>query len=291
MDLLLILVIILLYSFQTLFQTFYAKAYPGKEELSTPVFCILESVAIVLVTWAFIGFRFSLSWPTLLIGVLNATALFGYNTSLMKASTKGSYAFMNVMMLAGGILVPMVYLAFLGIFPNWYQYLAIAAMLISFVLMNIEDIKLKGTPTVYYVLCAVLFLFNGLYGTFIKVQNEINAAQSKEMIILTFGIMGIIAIFQLVAKEKAATLKAFKLNKKSLFWLILCLASAALAINFLVLVVGIVENTAILYTLENGGVLVVSALYSIFLFKEKPTVTKICGILLAAAAMVVLSLP
>lgn len=291
MDLLLLAVIILLYSFQTLFQTFYTKAYPGKEGLASPVFCILESVAIVIVTLCFIGFKFELSWPTLGIGILNAAALFGYNTSLMKASTKGSYAFMNVMMVAGGILVPMVYVAFLGIIPSWYQYIAIAAMLLSFLLMNLEDIKLKGTPLVYYILCAILFLCNGLYGTFLKLQDEINPAESKEMIILTFGIMGVIAVIQLLAKEKKETFKAFKMNKKSLFWLILCVATAALAINALVLVVSIMENTAILYTMENGGVLLVSALYSIFLFKEKPTLLKSLGILISAGSMVVLSLP
>jgi drug/metabolite transporter (DMT)-like permease len=173
----------------------------------------LESIAIVLVTWAFIGFRFSLSWPTLLIGVLNAS---------------------------GAV---------------WLQHL-------------VDESQHQRLLRLY----------------------ERNDACPRH-----FGANGLFSLFrhlpQLVAKEKAATLKSFKLNKKSLFWLILCLASAALAINCLVLVVGIVENTAILYTIENGGVLIVSALYSIFLFKEKPTVAKICGILLAAASMVVLSLP
>lgn len=291
MDILWITIIILLYSFQTLFQTYYTKAYPGRTELATPIFCVLESVAIVAVTLSFIGFNFTLSWQTLVIGVLNAAALFSYNTTLMKASTKGSYAFMNVMMLSGGILVPMVYVAFLGIFPAWYQYLAIAAMLVAFVLMNLEDIKLKGTPAGYYILCVLLFLSNGLYGTFIKLQDEVNSDESKEMIILTFGIMGVIALLQLLAKEKKDTFKAFRMNKKSLLWLILCLASAALAINVLVMLVAMMENTAILYTLENGGVLVVSALYSMILFKEKPSFLKLTGLGVAAAAMIVLSIP
>ena len=291
MDILLIAVVILLYSFQTLFQTSYTKTYPGKPEHAAPVFCVLESLAIVLVTLCFTGFRFPVSPETLVIGLLNAGALFGYNTALMKAGTTGSYAFMNVMMLSGGILIPMVYLAFLGIYPSWYQYLAIAAMLAAFVLMNLEDFKLKDTPAIYYVMCVLLFCFNGLYGTFIKMQDAVRQEESKSMIIITFGIMGLIAFIRLILREKKDSLSAFKIRGKNLLWLILCIISAALAINVLVLVVALMENTAVLYTLENGGVLLLSALYSIFIFKEKPSPLKIAGILLAAASMIVLSIP
>ncbi|MBQ8893627.1 MAG: hypothetical protein IJ043_04380 [Clostridia bacterium] len=292
MDILLIFIIILMYSFQTLFQTYFTKAYPGRGELVTPIFCVLESVAIVLITLCFIGFGFQASWPTIVIGVVNGALLFGYNHTLMKASTKGSYAFMNVMMISGDILVPMAYVSlFLKVLPTWYQFIAIGTMLLSFLLMNLEDIKLKGTPAVYYILCALLFLFNGLYGTMLKVQEQVKVEENKEMIIITFGLMGILAAVQLFAKEKKAALAGFQMNKKSVFWLVLCLLSAALAINGMVMVVARVENTAVLYALLNGGVLVVSAIYSILLFKEKPTPLKIAGILLAAGSMVVLGLP
>ena len=43
---------------------------------------------IALVTFAFNGFRFHASLPTLLLGLLNALMLFIYNTSLIKASRK-----------------------------------------------------------------------------------------------------------------------------------------------------------------------------------------------------------
>lgn len=287
---LLILLIVVLYSFQTLFCTLYTNKYSGKPENASPVFCVLESVAIAVFTWAWIGFKFELSLMTLLFGVLNAVALFGYNTSLIKASSKGSYAFMNVAMLFGGILVPLLYTTvFLGDTLNWYQYAAIGLMLVSFVLMNYKEIKLKDTPWSYYIFCLLLFVCNGMYGTLLKMQSDYDVTQKNEMIILTYGIMGVIAFVQLTFKEKRDTFKAFKMNKKAILPLILCLVSAALAINVLVTVIPMV-NTAVLYTVENGGVLVLSAIYSFIFFKEKPQLLTIIGIILAAASITVLSI-
>lgn len=292
MDFFWIILIIFLYSVQTLFQTYYTKSYPGREDLATSVFCVLQSIFIILITACFKGFRFHFSPETILIGALNAAFLFSYNCSLMKASTKGSYAFMNVMMIAGDILVPMVYLIFCGITPVWYQYIAIGTMLLSFLLMNLEDMKLKGSPIIYYVMCVLLFLSNGLYGTMLKVQEQNNVSENKEMLIVTYAIMGVIAAVQLATKEKSAFFNGFKLlNKKSTFWLLLCLTSAALAVNGMVMIIARVNNTAVLFSLLNGGVLLVSALYSITLFKEKLSLIKMSGILLAAASIVVLSLP
>ena len=287
---LLILLIVVLYSLQTLFCTLYNKNYPGKAENASPVFCILESVVIAVFTWAWIGFKFDMSPMTLLFGVLNAVALFGYNTSLIKASSKGSYAFMNVALLFGGILVPLLYTTvFLGDTLQWYQYLAIALMLVSFVLMNYKEIKLKDTPWIYYVFCAILFVCNGMYGTFLKMQSDYDVNQKNEMIILTYGLMGVIAFVQLAFKEKKDTFKAFRLSKKAILPLVLCLASAALAINILVMVIPMV-NTAVLYTVENGGVLLLAAVYSFVFFKEKPQLMTVIGMITAAVSITVLSI-
>ncbi len=289
MDVLLIAAIILLYSFQTLFCTMYTERYPGRKELASPVFCILESVCIAVFTLCWIGFDFQAAPLTLLFGVLNAAVLFGYNTSLIKAGATGSYAFMNVMMLFGGILVPLVYsVAFLGNAMTVYQWIAIPLMLVSFVLMNLKEMRLKGSKPVFYLYCAVLFLTNGLYGTLLKMQSIYHEDQKNAMVILTFAIMGVIAFVQLAMREKKHTFAAFRMNKKALWPLILCLASAALAINMLVLVIPMIDEKT-LYTVENGGVLVVSALYSFFIFKEKPNLPKVLGIILATVSITILS--
>ena len=281
-----------MYSLQTLFCKIDSDCYSGRQELATPVFCILESISVVVISIAFNGFKLSISAPTLLIGVINAAALFGYNFSLIAAGKRGSYAFLNVAMLFGGILVPMIYSALflksgqLGLI----QYIAIAIMLCAFVLMNFEGLKPGNVHISYYIFCLILFICNGLYGTLIKVQEQVNSSESKEMIIITYLIMGVIALVQLIVKEKKNTPAAFKVSGKALIFLILCIVTAGLAINALVMIIPLV-NIAVFYTVENGGVLLIAAVYSIIFFKEKPTAAKIAGILLAVIGITILSMP
>ena len=93
----LIIALVVLYSLQTLFCKFYSDNYTGKTELSSPVLCVVQSIAIAFLTFVFSGFNFNISWVSLIFGILNAAVLFGYNTSLIKAGERGSYAFMNMM--------------------------------------------------------------------------------------------------------------------------------------------------------------------------------------------------
>ena len=290
MDLLLIAAVIILYSFQTLFCKLFTDKYPGRAELASPVFGVLEGLFIALFTFAFNGFQFTASPFTIIMGVLNAAMLFGYNTSLIAASKKGSYAFMNVILLFGGILIPSVYSwTFLSEEITALKIIGILAMLVALVLMNLSEMKMEKSPLIYYVFCFILFIFNGAYSTIVKVQTVYHDDEKQEMIMLTFLIMSFVALFELIAKEKKNTLKAFKLNVKSIIPLAVCLISAGRAINLLVFIIPFVD-TAVLYTIESGGVLVLSALYSVILFKEKLSPSKFIGIILAVASITVLSI-
>lgn len=286
-----IVTFVVLASFQTLFCTLYSSSFVKRRDLATPVFCILQSIIIALMSLAFNAFRFNLSLPTLIIGVLNAAVLFGYNVSIIAAGSRGSYAFMNVSMLFGGILIPLVYnMLFVGgtELPV-IKYVAIGTMLVSCVLMNLDSLKPGKVHISYYIFCLLLFIFNGMYGTFLKMQEQTDNTQSKEMVIITYLIMGVIAFAQLAIKEKKDTFKAFRLGKKSILMLALSVISAGIAINLLVIVIPFI-NTAILFTVDNGGALLLATIYAIVLFKEKPTIAKISGILLAIASITVLSI-
>ena len=290
LSVLLIAGIILLYSFQTLFCTLYNHRYPGKAEWAAPVFCTVEAAFIVLITWALNGFRFHLSPPTLLFGCLNALTLLGYNSSLMAAGKRGSYAFFNMSLQYGAILIPMAYSAvFLREGTTSVQWVGIGLMLIAFLLMNWEGKTGKTAKKGFYLFCALLFLCNGLYSVFLKMQSVACENESAEMIMLTFGLMGLTALIQLAAQAKGNTLRAFRQNRRSLPPLIACLLSAGLAINGLVAVLPRV-NSVVFYTVENGGVLLLSCLYAVLLFHEKPAPKKVAGVVIAIVSITLLSL-
>ena len=156
---LLIIVLVLLYSLQTLFCKFYSDNYNGKAGLESPALCVCQSIAIALLSFAFSGFSFKISLISFVFGALNAAVLLGYNTSLIKAGDRGSYAFMNMMMLFGGIFVPLVYVSITTHeLPTGTQCIAIGAMITACFLMNIESIKLDGSKLSYYVFCLLLFV-------------------------------------------------------------------------------------------------------------------------------------
>ena len=287
---LLIVLIIFLYSFQTLFCAKYSDNYAGKSENSSTVFCVLEGIFLCVFTLFWIGFKFELSPISAVLGIVNACALFGYNTSLIKANARGSYAFMNIVMLFGVILLPLLYSTVVrGDHLKGYQFAAIGLMLVSFVLMNYKEIKLKGAPVSYYIFCLILFLCNGLYSTLLTMQSDYNENQKSEMLILTFGIMSIIAFLQLAAKEKKDVFKAFRIGKKAVLPLLLCLISASVAVNILVLIIPMV-NTAVLFTVQSGGVLVLAVAYSHLFFKEKSAPSKLIGSVLALISITILSI-
>ena len=287
---LLIALIILLYSLQTLFCTGFNNGYAGDKALASPVFNIIEGFFIALVTLCFIGFRFAPSPVTVIIGCLNAIALFGYNTSMLKASESGSYAFMCLSYLVGGFVVPLIVDSFVSTPITLPQWCCIGGMLAAFVLINIEMVNLHGASLKYYVYCAVLFVCNGAYGSLVKVQTVFMESESQQMVVITYGMTGLIALVSLIAKEKGGTLRAFAGCKgKAVPPLAGCLLVSAFAVNALVYVMPLVD-LAVLNPSLDGGVLLVSAAFARLVYKERFTVLKTVGLLIATAMIVVLNL-
>ena len=292
---LLIALVIVLYSFQTLFCRLYNKAYPGREDVSPFVYCLYYGVFVSAATFLFGGCTFQPSWQTVLFGLLNAFALLLYNVTLIKATASGSYAVANLSLLSGGILIPLLesVLIFDGkLLP--IQYAGIFLMLVAFGFLNADGLfagkgKAKEkTDKMFYVYCALLFIANGAYGAFFNAQQKIlQEAQRTEMIILTFLPSAIMGGMIVCSKAKKNVLACFKQTPKSTLHLILCCISATVAINLLVYIMSLVD-VAVLFTVENGGVLVMSALYATFLFKEKLSLPKMIGLVIAVISMVLL---
>ena len=224
------------------------------------------------------------------MGIINGFILWGYNLSIIRASAKGSYAFANVSMLFGGIIIPFIYnLAFLHSKVTVLQVIAIGIMFLAMYFMNADEINFKNAHISYFLYCFLLFMCNGLYGTMLKIQDVHYGNESTQMVIITYAIMGIVSVFDLSLKEKKNFFSAFKLNKQCVFPLIACLVSASLAINVLVFIIPLIDIT-VLYTYDNAGVMLLSALYSFFIFKEKPTKFKILGVAFAAISIIAMSI-
>ena len=307
MTALLVALMVLLYSFQSLFCKLFSESYQQKDAgIVSTVFSISYGLFAGIATMFVAGFQFSFSTVTLLCGLGNALMLLIYNTSMIQASRSGSYSFQMLCMLYGAIILPMFHEAlFMGKTLTAVQLAAIGVMLVSLVLMNLKGLSFKGNSKQFLFWCLLLFISNGVYSILMNVQqaemtalNNAALAQGlpspgmerNEMIILTFlGMAVFYTIYQLIRDPKALK-DGFKIPKKPLVYLLICCISATVAVHLVLYVLTRLDNATVLFTIDNGSGVVLAALYSLILFKEKISRVQWAGIGLAMASIIMLSL-
>ena len=290
---LLVALMVLLYSFQSLFTRLYSAHYQGPDpSQATAVFSICYGLFIALATLIAGGFAFAPGWQTWLLGLLNAGMLLLYNRSMIEAGNRGSYSFLMVADMFGGILVPMaVGVLLLGERLSQLQGIAVALMLVSLVLMNARGISFKGSSGIYYLWCALLFLANGLYGTIMNLQAEVmNGAQRTEMLTILFAVSALgAALPELLRGHGARLRQGFRMGRKALLFLLICCASATGAANLLLAILARMDSS-VLYTIDSGAVLVLSMLYSLVLFHERPKAEQVLGMITAVVSIVLINI-
>lgn len=288
---LLVAVMTLLFSFQSLFcKLFSAKYKSGDAAMTSTVFSIAYGAFAGVATLVLAGFRFAPSGLTLGLGLLNAVTLLVYNTAMIQASRGGSYSFQMLCMLFGAIVLPMLHeVIFLGGSLSAVQLIAIAIMLVSFVLMNLQGLSLKGSTKKFLFWCAALFISNGVYAIVMNLQQlRLAGGERNEMITLSYlGMSVMYAVVQMIRDRKSLA-AGFRIGKEPLIYLLACCVCATVAAHMMLYVLSLVDAT-ILYTIDNGGVLVLSVLYSRFLFKEKITPIKAVAVIMAIISIVMLS--
>ncbi|MBQ4089136.1 MAG: hypothetical protein IJC56_04560 [Clostridia bacterium] len=279
--------LIILYSFQSLFLRLYNASRNGQGEMQ---FSVVYGLCAGICTLAINGFVYAPSWITVLLGVINAGVLLTYNISMGRAGSLGSYAFMMICVLTGGILVPMVYDAvYLKNSFNAVQLIAVALMIAAFIVLNLDGIKEKKSGK-YLLFCVILFFANGAYGIFMNLQqNLMEFTQRNEMIITTFLGTGIVTAIMAAVKSPRELISGFRMSAKSAAFMMGSAISATIAVNMMLYAMKVI-NFTVLNVVANGGILVVSSVYAFVLFKEQATVRKLIGIAMACASIVMLSL-
>ena len=111
-----------------------------------------------------------------------------------------------------------------------------------------------------------------------------NETESAEMIVCTFLSSAVFAFALLMIQAGKSALPSFRQNTKSAIFVTAASVSAAAAVNLLMYALSLV-NVAVLYAMDNGGVLLVSVLWSVVILKEKIGRNKIIGLVLALIAI------
>lgn len=293
-NMILIVVLTFLFSWQSLFARRYTETYAGPNASdASSIYNIVYGSVIALLTLCLASFRFAPSLPTLLLGLANAVMLTIYNHSLVKGSILGPYSFLMLCTLSGGILVPMAYnMLFMGERLSSVQILGIVLLLIAIVVMNLQGLSFRGQrpSRSFFIFCIVLFLSNGFYGQLMNIQQSVMAgAQREEMIIITFAGSALCAAAAML--RRPCDIKAgFCMGKKAAVYAALACVVATSAANLMVYLISVMDSATVLFAIDNGGVLLLSAIYSVVLFHEKATRSMIAGMLLSALSIVLLSI-
>ena len=287
----LVFVMVVLFSLQSLFMKLFSQSYPSSDGArTTTVFSVVYGLFVGAATLAVAGFHLAPSGTTWLLGCLNAAALFTFNMSMIQASRLGSYSIQMISLLFGGIIVPMVYgVIVLGETLTALQIAAVFIMLVSFVLMNLQGLSLKSASGRFLGWCLAVFLANGFYGVLMnEQQNRMAGAERSEMIAITFFGMALMYIVLQLIRDPAVLRTGFRMSKRSAVYLVVCCSIATVAVHMILYILTLVDQT-VLYTIDNGGGVILSVVYSRLLFKEKLSVPQLIGAGMALVSIVMLS--
>lgn len=119
--------------------------------------------------------------------------------------------------------------------------------------------------------------------------NRLIPLQRNEMIVATFLSSAVVSLAYLFAVQGRQTPAAFRMGKAAWGYAVGSSLSAALAVYLLMMLLTQVPSY-ILYTVINGSLLVLSALLTAVVLRERMTKVTVAGILLSVLSIVLLSL-
>jgi len=290
MNVFLLVVLILLHSCQSFFCKLFT-ANCKNESVSTPLYAIIFGGVIGLVTLILGGFSFSPSAVTWIFGLGNAVVLLLYNVALVGCVRRGSYAFTNICSVFGGVLVPMtVSLILWGDTLSLVQIIAIVMMLGSFIMINARGLSLKGAQGTFFLFCLLLFIMNGSYGAVLDGQQRlVGTSERDEMIVISYiGVM-ILSVIWLLITQKKQFFSSLRMGGRALACGLTSGAAAVAAVNLLMYMISVLPST-IVFTVDNGGVMVMAAVFAALFLREKIAKHQLPGYALALISLIMLGM-
>ena len=287
---LLLILVTVIFTLQSLFAKMYSDHHTGQSCFSSPVFSVIYGFFCAIATVAMNGFVYQPSVETLLLGLVNGVVVFFYNFSLIESSRRGPYSFLMICNLFGGLLVPMfVSLVFYDQKLSVFQWIGVGVMLVAFVLLNLKGENQEKPKRFFYFWSILLGVVNGLYGSILNVQSELfSGGERSEMVTTTFFSLGVLSLGYLALISRKQFFSAFKVGKKSLLFALGACASATAAANLLLYLLSQM-NPTVIYVTDLGGVLALSVLASVILFKDRMNRFQIVGTVLCLFAIAIMN--
>ena len=232
-------------------------------------------------------FRVDVSLPSVLFALAFAVVMIPYYMISIKVLSLGSLAVYSMFMMLGGMLLPFLYgILFLQEGISWGKALG-CVLLTGFIVLQALSQKTadstgagtsqtqeKGNPYLFFLLCLCIFVINGLTGVIAKAhQIQPQAVGEVSFTVLSCAftalISGVLLLIVSLSKRKESLAEMQTVFQGKPLAFIGLLGAAMHTGNFLILKAAANVPASVQFPLISGGTIVLSALASALIFKEK----------------------
>ena len=262
----------------------FTKIYEGKvkQTFVTALSLLIFTSLIGTLLFFVIGkFQVEFSWFSGIMAAAFALIMIPYFVVGIKILSLGSLAIYSLFMMLGGMLLPFFYgIAFLqeeaSIGKIAGCILLTACMILQGTSQETSGEKIKS-KWLYYLLCMVGFVVNGMTGVIAKAHQVHGYGREVDEVSFTVISCGLTAVFSLIllipyllGNEKKEKICEFKSTLALIpFACIGAIGVASYMGNFLHLKAATTVPASVQFPIVSGGVIVLSALVSRVIFREK----------------------
>ena len=261
----------------------------GKSFRSIFFFCALFSFVGAFLFLALTGFQVSFSWYTLMFASIAAVIQFFLQVVGIKALALGRVEVYSLFNVAGGMSV--AYIFGITYFAEEIKALHIVGLILILLALLVPIIfdrkSEKKIHWVFWILCFLVFLSNGFFGSVNKIHIVSNEGLSiKEYMFYIYLVLFLLSSISLAftfTKEKEKSVALFN-TKGIVFALLYGLVNSVgmfLQYSFADKI-----PASILFPLSNGGCIVFALIIGCIAYKKKPTLADIIQFIIALSGMV-----
>lgn len=248
-------------------------------------FSISSGLISVVIMLAMNGFAPEFSWYSLINAFLKALVGFAYIVIGFDMMRRGKMVLYTLFLMSGGMLLPAIWgWRFLGdpVLPA--RLIGTAVILIAIVISNASK---ERTDTVTVIECIAVFILNG----FVSVLSKLHQANAVYETVSTTGYalysavisIGMSALYYAITRQRTQGAEKASENRPSRRrWLLIGIVVAYSLIgtvsSLLQLEGAKTLPASVLYPMITGGSTVLTGLFSLLFFREKPSVKEWCGI-------------
>ena len=282
MDYVIILFAVFCFAGQFAFTKVFEKTV--NQTLATSlVMLVITNLAGALLLFAGGGFKASFSLPSVILAIIFALIMIPYYVIGIKVLSLGSLALYGMFMMLGGMVVPFLYgIVFLREQLSVGKCLGTVLLTVFIVLQavwqnsqgDVQKEVTKAQKTLFFILCLAVFFINGMTGVIAKIHQVTEGTVDEvSFTVLSCALTALFSLVLFVFKlpiNPRVTLSqaASAIRAKPILTMVFIGASAYIG-NFLHLLAANSVPASVQFPLVSGGVIILSALVSFFVFKER----------------------